>query len=138
MFSTRTLAGLSALILLAACTAATPQRAPLALAIRNTDPTEPMRCVMVVAHFVSVDVPLVAPGETIRLDFSRVVDTGSLIVAAADGRDMEVENLLCGSDDRWSETRGDLPLLPLRAATTSRLEAACRLVPRLGCTINAP
>lgn len=139
MFMTRPKFCLPALVLLlAACAAPAPQRAPLALTIRNTEASEPLRCVMVVAHFVSVDVGVIQPGGTRDLDFTRVVDTGSLIVNAADGREMEVENLLCGGDTRWSETRGDVPLMPLRAATKARLEAACDLTPRLSCTLATP
>ena len=125
-------------LLLAACAAAVPQRAPLTLILRNTDDSESLRCVLVVAHFVSVDVGLVQPGASREIDFTRVVATGSLIVNAADGREMEVENLLCGADTRWTETRGDVPLLPLRSATAAEMEVTCGLASRLSCTLADP
>ncbi|MHA1572108.1 MAG: hypothetical protein ACTSWM_09815 [Alphaproteobacteria bacterium] len=136
MFKQPILFSLAAAFLLAACTVSTPQRAPLTLTLRNTDAAEPLRCVLVLAHFVSVDVALIGPGGSRDIVFGRVVNTGSLIVNAADGREMEVENLLCGGDSHWARTRGDVPLLPLRATKNSHLEAACRLSPRLLCEIT--
>ncbi len=82
--------------------------------------------------------PLIDPGQSRDIAFTRVVDTGSLIVNAADGREMEVENLLCGADSDWARTRGDVPLLPLRATTASRLEALCGARPRLRCDVADP
>jgi len=133
IFSLPTLA-----LLLAACAASAPQRAPLTLTLRNTEGSESLRCVMVVAHFVSVDVGLVPPGATREIDFTRVVATGSLIVNAADGREMEVENLLCGADTRWTETRGDVPLLPLRSTAATEMEVVCGLAQRLSCALAGP
>ena len=136
MFKTPFLA--IAALILAACAANTPQRAPLALTLHNIDGVESLRCVIILAHFVSVDIGVIEPGETQDIDFTRVVDTGSLIVNAADGREMEVENLLCGSDSQWTQTRGDVPLLPLCATTQRRLTAACGSRPRLHCDVASP
>ncbi len=46
------LLSLAALFFLAACAATSPQRAPLTLTLRNTEKAEPLRCVLVLAHFV--------------------------------------------------------------------------------------
>lgn len=93
----------------------------------------PLRCSMVIAHFMSQDLGEIQPGE--RLDILLEIDTadGSLFVRSRDGRRKPVENILCGASDDWSLTRGEVPLLPLRTSSSDRARMDCRLETRVRC-----
>lgn len=85
----------------------------LRLAIENAS-GEGLRCVVVLAHFVTRDLPAIAVGTRLEIAFERGAD-GSLAYISSGGRAMLVENLLCGADSRWTATARDLPLLALRS-----------------------
>ena len=93
----------------------------------------PLRCVMVIAHFMSLALGVVAPGDTLAVMLERNNDDGSLFVRSADGRAKMIENILCGASDDWSQTRGEVPLLPLRSSPPVGAAMTCRLEGRLHC-----
>ncbi|MGD1879958.1 MAG: hypothetical protein ACFB13_20945 [Kiloniellaceae bacterium] len=93
----------------------------------------PLRCVMVIAHFMSHELGAVAPGDTLGVALERDDADGSLFVRSADGRAKMIENILCGASDDWSRTRGEVPLLPLRSMTSVGVAMTCRLEGRLHC-----
>jgi hypothetical protein len=98
----------------------------------------PMRCLLVLAHWVTIDVPIVPGGARRTVALRRQSGDGALFLPRADGRRMMVENLLCGEDRRWWETRGEVPLLPLRKGAVGRLEATCRVDARVRCVLPEP
>jgi hypothetical protein len=124
---------LASLALLAQAEGAEAGAAPLQLRLQNAGPV-PLRCVLILAHFVSVDLRPMPPGGSTELALLRDSGAGTLVLPRADGRPMMVENLLCGDAGRWAETRGEVPLLALRAATAGRATLACTAVTRLQCT----
>ena len=73
-----------------------------------------IRCVAMLAHFVTVDRPVLASGDTHHLVLQRQ-SGGGLSFGAHDGEPMMLENLLCGTDSAWSASVQDLPLLALRS-----------------------
>ena len=62
-----------------------------------------IRCVAVLAHFVTMDLPVIPAGDTYRFTLARTAD-GGLAMAHRDMRLMMLENLLCGMDEDWSRT----------------------------------
>ena len=60
-----------------------------------------IRCVAVLAHFVTVDLPVISAGDTYRFTLARTAD-GGLAMAHHDMGPMMLENLLCGMDEDWS------------------------------------
>ncbi|MCE2518209.1 MAG: hypothetical protein J4G15_00035 [Alphaproteobacteria bacterium] len=68
-----------------------------------------IRCVAVLAHFVTVDLPVIAAGDTYRFT---LVDTGDggLAFAHHDMGPMMLENLLCGMHADWSRSVGNTDL----------------------------
>ena len=113
--------------------AADPAPIPLTATIRNDPAGEPLRCVMVMAHFVTVDLEAIAPGEEISIALARDAGTRTLIVTAADGRQMVLETVLCGATSAWAETRSAVPLMPLRETADRRILYTCRIGRRLSC-----
>jgi hypothetical protein len=111
---------------------------PVVLTIRNAAEV-PLRCVLVLAHFVTQEHPSLPPGATMSLALQRDAAAGTLSIARADGTAMMVENLLCGATDRWEATRGEVPLLALRGATAERMATTCAIERRrLACTPPLP
>lgn len=102
------------------------------LRIRN-DADVALRCVTLLAHFVSLPAVDIAPGETFSASYSRRRSDGSLYVLRDDGREMMIENLLCGSSEEWDQTRGDVPLLDLRTSADNQVALTCHIANRLDC-----
>ena len=62
-----------------------------------------IRCVAVLAHFVTVDLPVIPAGDTYRFTLAQTAD-GGLAMAHHDMSPMMLENLLCGIDEDWSRS----------------------------------
>lgn len=92
-----------------------------------------LRCVVVIAHFMSEDLEVVAPGVKVVVALEGDSTDGSLFLRSADGRRKPIENILCGALDDWSSTRGEVPLLPLRSSSTSEVHLTCHVEGRLRC-----
>lgn len=107
--------------------------ATVELTVRNAGEA-PLRCVLVLAHFVTKDLPPLPAGGSLTVVMERDAAAGTLSQARGDGRVMMVENLLCGAAERWDATRGEVPLLALRGAGPARMATACRIDRRLACT----
>ena len=108
------------------------------LEIRNAGVGSPLRCTIVLAHFVTLEAGEAAPGEALRLSLIRNGGDGVLLLRGEDGKQMAVENILCGVSEDWSRPRSDVPLLDLRDPARGALEVACSLAGRLRCRVSAP
>jgi hypothetical protein len=97
---------------------------------------EPLRCVTVLAHFVSLPAQEVAAGETLVLSYFRGRDDGTLYVLRDDGRRMMIENVICGAAGDWDDSRGEVPLLTIRSAAGRHVALSCRVTERLECQEN--
>ncbi|NIA69740.1 hypothetical protein HBA54_14145 [Pelagibius litoralis] len=97
-----------------------------------------LRCSMVIAHFMSDELGEIAPGERLMIALEGDNADGSLFVRSGDGRRKPIENILCGASDDWAQTRGEVPLLPLRTSSSERAHMACHLEGRLRCIEMAP
>lgn len=106
---------------------------PVRLAIDNRG-SEPLRCTILFGHWVEQGVGTIAPGEIAEVAMWRQHGDGALYVPRTDGRKMMMENLVCGPSTGWWERRADIPLLGLRAGTSLRFTATCRVEARALCS----
>ncbi len=102
------------------------------LSIKNDDP-QSLRCTIILAHWVTVDVGSIASGATSAIVMTRGPQPGALHIARFDGRPMMVENILCGTERDWGNSFDQLPLLPVRDDTGSTYQISCRAAPRVEC-----
>jgi hypothetical protein len=95
--------------------------------------TEPLRCLMVFAHWTTLDLPVIAPGGHASVELQRAADRSLFVRRRQDGRPMMLEALHCGHDARWAQT-----LVKLDWATPMRSDArafrlACMGAESLSC-----
>jgi len=123
----RGLAAFAALALaLSPVRAAEPDSHAVTLSVAN-ESGEPLRCMIMFAHFVATEAGTIAPGGEASIAMSRQDSDGALWIARADGRRMMIETIDCGAATRWAATRGQISLLPARGGREARYAATCRL-----------
>ena len=105
------------------------------LTIRNQG-QDPLRCVAVLAHFVTKDFPPVGPGEEMRITLARQPESGSLALGRHEGLPMMLENILCGGLEDWSANYSDLPILPIRSGQAHHYAFACRVETQVRCHLE--
>jgi hypothetical protein len=98
------------------------------------DGGEALRCVLLFGHWVTLDLGVIGAGASHVVAMMRDAGAGSLYVLREGGRRMMIENVVCGADRSWSETLGQIPLLPVRAGRDRELRTSCRIDGRLTCT----
>ena len=131
-------AALLALVLpLSPAQAAAPESRDVTLSIAN-DGDEPIRCLILFAHWVVTEAGTIPPGGALAVAMSRQDSDGALWIARADGRRMMIETVQCGAGARWAETRGQIPLLPARAGRDAAYRTTCRLGGVVVCADPAP
>jgi hypothetical protein len=123
------LLGIIALPLFAAAAPAST----VTLSIKNDD-TQPLRCTVVFAHWITTDFGPIASGETATVTMTRGPQPGALHIARFDGRPMMIENIVCGTEPDWSNSFDQLPLTRVRNNATSTDQIGCRAAPRIVCT----
>jgi hypothetical protein len=106
--------------------------AGVTLSIKNSG-TQPLRCLIVFGHWVTTDVGPIAPGTTATVAMTRGPQPGALHVARFDGRQMMIENIVCGAVKDWSDSLEQLPLTSVRDGAGSAYDIACRAKTRLTC-----
>jgi len=121
---------LSALALLLA--AASASASTVTLSIKNDDPRS-LRCTVVFAHWVTVNVDPIASGGTATVAMTRGPEPGALHIARFDGRPMMIENIVCGTEQDWSNSFDQVPLTQVREGATSTYQIECRAEPRVVC-----
>jgi len=117
--------------------AAAPDSHDVTLSIAN-DGDEPIRCLILFAHWVVTEAGTIPPGGALAVAMSRQDSDGALWIARADGRRMMIETVQCGAAARWAETRGQIPLLPARAGRDAAYRTTCRLGGTVVCADPAP
>jgi hypothetical protein len=100
----------------------------------GNDGAQALRCVVLFGHWVSLDLGVIGAGDSHALAMMRDPGDGSLYVARNDGREMMIENVVCGADHAWAETLGQIPLLPVRSSSAQELRTSCRIDDRVTCT----
>jgi hypothetical protein len=130
-------AALALASLLLPAQAAAPDAQEVTLSIRN-EGREPLRCMILFAHFVATDAGTVPPGGDLAIALSRQDSDGALWIARADGRRMMIETIDCGAVSQWGKTRGQISLLPARGGRHARYGTTCRLHGSVICDDPAP
>jgi len=97
----------------------------IALRIRNAS-QQPLRCVTLLAHFITRDLPTLQPDDSVSIVLGRDPDDGSLSYGRHGDKPMLIENLLCGQVADWSASRQDIPLQTLRATAAESYSIVCR------------
>ncbi len=110
---------------------------PIELRIENHG-QQAIRCVAVLAHFVTRDLAPIAPGESLDSTLLRDPATGSLAYGSHGALPMMVENLLCGTVAAWTDSYTDAPLLPVRSDPARRFHVTCDSGTRLRCVLAPP
>jgi hypothetical protein len=107
--------------------------AAVTLHIAN-DGAQALRCVLLFGHWVTLELGIIDAGGSHVLAMLRDAGDGSLYIARDDGRAMMIENVVCGADRAWTETLGQISLLPLRESREREFQTSCRIDDRLNCT----
>lgn len=92
--------------------------------ILNASP-ETLRCVTVLAHFITRDLPTLQPSGSVSIVLERDPGSGSLSYGHHGDKPMFLENILCGHEADWTASRQDIPLQALRAASAESFSIAC-------------
>ena len=98
------------------------------------DGAEALRCVVLFGHWITRDLGIIDAGASDTLAIMRDDGDGSLYILRGDGREMMIENVVCGVDRAWAETLGQLDLLPVRESREREFRTSCRIDERLDCT----
>jgi hypothetical protein len=106
---------------------------PVRLRITNADTDQALRCLLSMAHFITRDIALIAAGDHIDIDLQRGVDSGTLYYREDATPLMAVENMYCGTDRAWAETKMDLDLSALRRGGGISHTVVCRTDGALVC-----
>jgi hypothetical protein len=93
----------SILALPLATVASAGEGVPIEVLIENRS-AQPLRCLLVFAHWTTLDLPVIAPAGEISFALNRAPDRALFMPRPQDGRPMMLEALHCGEDGRWSET----------------------------------
>jgi hypothetical protein len=105
---------------------------PIEVAIENRS-AQPLRCLLVFAHWTTLDLPVIAPGDTAAVVLNRAADRALFMPRPQDGRPMMLEALHCGEDARWSETLLKLDWRMPMLADGRSFRLACGGEHRLSC-----
>ena len=119
------------LLVLPLFTASAPA-STVTLSIKNDD-ARALRCMVVFAHWVTSDFGPIASGKAATVAMTRGPQPGALHVARFDGRPMMIENIVCGTEQDWSNSFDQLPLTQVREGATSTYQIECRAEPRVVC-----
>jgi hypothetical protein len=120
-----------------ACLGAGAMAQPLELQIRNDVATHPLRCVLVLAHWYSEELPPVAPGASTRLSLESNLADGSIVRRNEAARAMAVEGLYCLSGPPGGAERAAVAIDVLRDVT-GVVPVYCGDHPRLACSVFLP
>ena len=87
----------------------------------------PIRCVAVLAHFVTRTLPPIPSGQAHEMTLERDPKTGTLSYGYHGIHPMMLENLLCGTVPDWTASARDLPVLSMRSGAAVRYDYRCTL-----------
>jgi hypothetical protein len=104
---------------------------PIEVRVANGS-SEALRCLMVFAHWTTLDLPVIAPGGHASLVLERAPDR-ALFIRRQDGRPMMLEALHCGHDGRWSQTLLKLDWTPPMLSDARAFRLACMGAQSLSC-----
>lgn len=108
--------------------------ADVRLIIENTA-KQPIRCIAIVAHFLTKDIGRIAANGKKSIGFELYQD-GGLAQGSFKGKAVFIENLRCGADVNWTKTSADIPLDLLREDDVDTVNAHCTIANRVTCLMS--
>jgi len=123
----------SLLLLLTACAPVATEPPEVTLSLANAG-TEPLRCQVIYAHWVTGDLPLLQAGSSVELEVRRDPATREVFVPRpADGRPLMLEEILCGLDRDWSSSLTHVDLEAIKLGENDAFHLTCRSAARVVC-----
>jgi hypothetical protein len=123
------------LVLLAGCAAGLQQGTPISVTFHNGS-ERPLRCLLVFAHWTTIDLPVLQPGGSTAIVLYRAADRALFLPRAGDGRRMMLEALHCGYDDAWSRSLARLDWTAAMRSGETRFVLNCAAGERPACRWN--
>ena len=120
------------LVLLAGCAAESQPATPVSVAVHNGS-ERPLRCLLVFAHWTTIDLPVLQPGGSAPMTLYRAADRALFLPRAGDGRRMMLEALHCGYDDAWSQSLVRLDWTAAMRSGETRFVLDCAVGERPAC-----
>lgn len=98
---------------------------PVQLQINNGDQEMSLRCLVSMAHYITHDPAVIAPNTVLTIDLHRGTASNTLYFKRPDTPLMAIENIFCGHDSNWAETKYNLNLSALRSDGFNHLIINC-------------
>lgn len=109
---------------------------PVKLRITNAGTDRPLRCLLSMAHFITQDIALIAAGDHAVIQLLRGVTSRTLYYQEDTTPLMAVENIYCGADQAWAETKTNLNISALRNGSETNYHMSCTANRELVCTLR--
>ncbi len=109
---------------------------PVRLRISNASTDVSLRCLLSMAHFITRDISPIAEGDYIDVNLLRGVKSHTLYYRENSTPLMAIENIYCGMDQAWAETKGNLNLAALRSKNKINHHVICTSDDGLICTVG--
>lgn len=109
---------------------------PVRLTITNAGPDYALRCLLSMAHFITQDIAPIAAGNHVDIKLRRSVKSSTLYYQETSTPQMAVENIFCGLDHAWAETKTNLNMAALRSDGETSHNIICTSVNEMVCTVE--
>lgn len=109
---------------------------PVRLRITNASADHSLRCLLSMAHFITRDIAPIAAGKHAVIELQRGVKSDTLYYQENTTPLMAVENIYCGIDQAWAETKNNLNISALRSGNGKSYHVACTINRELVCTVQ--
>lgn len=88
--------------------------------------SEILQCKIIYGHWVERDLGALSPGTTFDVALRQQEGDHALFVYRDDmQRRLMIENIVCGRQENWHETTGQIDLGPVRGQAAAYVEATC-------------
>lgn len=98
---------------------------PVHLRISNASTDVSLRCLLSMAHFITRDLAPIAGGSHADLNLHRGVKSRTLYYKEGTTPLMAIENIYCGMDRAWAETKNNLNIAALRSENKTSHHVVC-------------
>ena len=105
---------------------------PIAVTVQNGS-ERPVRCLLVFAHWTTMDLPVLWPGGSASVQLYRAPDRALFLPRPQDGRPMMLEGLQCGYDAGWADSLVRLDWTWPMFSQEVRFTVSCSPGARLSC-----
>ncbi len=122
------------LLLLVACATQPAPSVPVSLTLANAG-AEPLRCLVIYGHWVTGDLPVIAPGGSAAVTVQREPASRAVFVPRdPDGRRMMLEEILCGANADWQASRTHIDIEAVKLGEGASYALSCEGGDTIVCT----